>query len=356
MATCPNCGYKLKFYDWKPDCPKCKVNLVYYGMEEKLQNDADKAEAEHAKVQKKIDRLKASFVGSPLTLARLILSALTLGPLFLTLCKVSYSGPFIEQKKKSINILSLYNFVSSLNFDSLFAMFDSALLGKAFIFFLVSFAAVLLSAVLIIVSIVALTAACGPKGNIRNITLNVIMLALAVVSAFSFTRFSGGIHSVFPEFYSGSLGIGAFVYIAMLAVVLAVNIIITVKGTEVKYKQTYVGGIPSEESFRLVEEGTDKETLREMMADALLEQEMDELRKKGIITDEEESEALAMAAHELEKEVVPSVEETAVSAVDETVETAVSETDAPEEPVAEAAEEAAEAIEEAVESEAETQE
>ena len=356
MATCPNCGYKLKFYDWKPDCPKCKVNLVYYGMEEKLQNDADKAEAEHARVQKKIDRLKASFVGSPLTLARLILSALTLGPLFLTLCKVSYSGPFIEQTSKSINILSLYNFVSSLNFDSLFAMFDSALLGKAFIFFLVSFAAVLLSAVLIIVSIVALTAACGPKGNVRNITLNVIMLALAVVSAFSFTRFSGGIHSVFPEFYSGSLGIGAFVYIAMLAVVLAVNIIITVKGTEVKYKQTYVGGIPSEEYFRLVEEGTDKETLREMMADALLEQEMDELRKKGIITDEEESEALAMAAHELEKEVVPSVEETAVSAVDETVETAVSEADAPEEPVAEAAEEAAETIEEAVESEAETQE
>ncbi|MBR4767044.1 MAG: hypothetical protein IK085_09830 [Clostridia bacterium] len=318
MATCPNCGHKLRITDWKPDCPNCKVNLVYYGMDEKLQDDADKAEAEHARVQKKIDRLKASFVGSPLTLARLIFSALTLGPLFLTLCKVSYSGPFIEQTSKSINILSLYNFVSSLNFDSLFAMFNSALLGKAFIFFLISFAAVLLSAVLIIVSIVALTAACGPKGNIRNITLNVVMIALAVVSAFSFTRFSGGIHSVFPEFYSGTLGIGAFVYIAMLAVVLAINIIITVKGTDVKYKQTYVGGIPSEEYFRLVEEGTDKAVLREMMADALLEQEMDELRKKGIITDEEESEALAMAAHELEKEVEGKAEETVQEAVEET--------------------------------------
>ena len=328
MATCPNCGYKLKFYEWKPDCPNCKVNLVYYGMDEKLQNDADKAEAEHVRVQKKIDRLKASFVGSPLSLARLILSVLALGPLFLTLCSVSYSGPFIEQTTKNINILSLYNFVSSLNFDSLFAMLDSALLGKTFIFFLVSFAAVLLSAVLIIVSIIALTAACGPKGNIRNITLNVIMIALAVVSAFSFTRFSSGIHSVFPEFYSGSLGIGAFVYIAALAVVLAINIIITVKGVDVKYKQTYVGGIPSEEYFRLVEEGTSKETLREMMADALLAQEMDELRKKGIITGEEEAEALAMAAHELEKEVTGAAEETveeAVEAVDEAVEADIQE-------------------------------
>ena len=337
MATCPNCGYKLKIYEWKPDCPKCKVNLVYYGMEEKLQNDADKAEAEHARVQKKIDRLKASFVGSPLTLARLILSVVALGPLFLTLCSVSYCGPFIEPTTKNINILSLYNFVSSLNFDSLFAMFNSALLGKAFIFFLVSFATVLLLAVLIIVSIIALTAACGPKGNIRNITLNVIMIVLAVVSAFSFVRFSGGIHSVFPEFYSGSLGIGAFVYIAALAVVLAINIIITVKGVDVKYKQTYVGGIPSEEYFRLVEEGTDTETLREMMADALLEQEMDELRKKGIITDEEESEALAMAAHELEKEVSgkvdeeeEAVEEAARDAVAQAADTVESEADAQE--------------------------
>ena len=344
MATCPNCGYKLKIYEWKPDCPKCKVNLVYYGMEEKLQNDADKAEAEHARVQKKIDRLKASFVGSPLTLARLILSVVALGPLFLTLCSVSYCGPFIESTTKNINILSLYNFVSSLNFDSLFAMFNSALLGKAFIFFLVSFATVLLSAVLIIVSIVALTAACGPKGNIRNITLNVIMIVLAVVSAFSFVRFSGGIHSVFPEFYSGSLGIGAFVYIAALAVVLAINIIITVKGVDIKYKQTYVGGIPSEEYFRLVEEGTDTETLREMMADALLEQEMDELRKKGIITDEEESEALAMAAHELEKEVSGKVDE-AEEAVEETTQTVE---EAVQDDVAQAADE--------VESEADTQE
>lgn len=311
MATCPNCGCKLKFYEWKPDCPKCNVNLVYYGMEEKLQNDADKAEAEHAKIQKKIDRLKASFVGSPLTIARLILSVLALGPLFLTLCKISYSGPFIEPTTKSINAMAVYNFVSSLNFDSLFTMFNSELLGKAFIFFLVSIACVLLSAVLIIVSIVALTAACGPKGNIRNITINVIMIVLAVVSAFSFTRFSSGIHAAFPEFYSGSLGAGAFVYIAALAVVLAVNIIIAVKGIEVKYKQTYVGGIPSEEYFRLVEEGTDKATLREMMADALLEQEMDELRKKGVITGEEEAEALAMAAHELEKEVTGKTDDDA---------------------------------------------
>ena len=81
-----------------------------------------------------------------------------------------------------------------------------------------------------------------------------------------------------------------------------------------------------------------------MMADALLEQEMDELRKKGIITDEEESEALAMAAHELEKEVSGKVDE-AEEAVEETTQTVE---EAVQDDVAQAADE--------VESEADTQE
>ena len=34
MAKCPKCGRKLTLFDWKPNCPECGVNLVYYGMEE----------------------------------------------------------------------------------------------------------------------------------------------------------------------------------------------------------------------------------------------------------------------------------------------------------------------------------
>ena len=73
MATCPNCGHKLKLTDWKPNCPKCGVNLVYYNMDERLQEEADIAELDHVRVQKKIDRLKASFVGSKLAAVRLAL-------------------------------------------------------------------------------------------------------------------------------------------------------------------------------------------------------------------------------------------------------------------------------------------
>ena len=51
MASfCPKCGYKLSMIDIKPECPVCGVNQVYYGMEESLKKEADRAEFEHAAV------------------------------------------------------------------------------------------------------------------------------------------------------------------------------------------------------------------------------------------------------------------------------------------------------------------
>lgn len=41
MANCPKCGAHLKVSDWRPTCPHCGINLIYYGMEERLLEDAD---------------------------------------------------------------------------------------------------------------------------------------------------------------------------------------------------------------------------------------------------------------------------------------------------------------------------
>ena len=61
MAICPKCGVKLKLTDIKPICPKCGINLIYYGMEERLLEDADKAESEHARMQKTTRPCKGFF-------------------------------------------------------------------------------------------------------------------------------------------------------------------------------------------------------------------------------------------------------------------------------------------------------
>ncbi len=269
MANCPKCGRKLTIMDWRPNCPDCGVNLVYYGMEERLLKEADAAEAEHAKLQKRIDRLKASFIGSKLTIIRIVLSILPIAALMLPLCTVSYSGPFIEATTTTVNAIEIYNLISSLDFDALITMLGSSVVGTSFIGYAGALVCLLLSLVLVIVSLVMLTLACSPKGNPRNITLNCLTIALAIASVVFFNIFSNGISAVFPEFISGSVGFGIFVYIGMLALLLAINIIIAVKGVDVKYKQCYVGGIPAEEYFELVEKGTDVEVIHQMMAEAL---------------------------------------------------------------------------------------
>lgn len=279
MANCPKCGRKLGLKDWKPNCPGCGVNLVYYGMEERLLDEADIAEAESAKLQKRIDRLKASFIGSPFTIARIVLSLLPIAALMIPLCSVTYSGPFIEQTTSNINAIEIYNFVSSLNFDSLLTMLGSNLLGNAFIGLAGSLVAILLSAVFVLVSLFALMAACGPKGNSRNLTLNSISIVLAVASIFLFNMFSNGVAAVFPDFFSGKIGAGIFVYLAALALLLGINIFLTIKGTEVKYKQCYVGGIPYEEYVELVNKGTPKEEIRAMMTVALEKKEAEKAEK-----------------------------------------------------------------------------
>ena len=68
MANCPKCGYKLKFTDFKPECPGCGVNLMYYNHQERLAEDADKAEAEHVQMQPKVDRIKFAFIGTKLSI------------------------------------------------------------------------------------------------------------------------------------------------------------------------------------------------------------------------------------------------------------------------------------------------
>ncbi len=281
MAKCPKCGRRLTLFDWRPNCPDCGINLVYYGMQERLMDEADAAEAEHAKTQKHIDRLKASFVGSKLTIVRIILSILPIAALMLPLCSVTYSGPFIEQTTTSVNAISIYNLVSSLDFDALFTMIGSKVLGTSFIGYAGALVCLLLSLVLIIVSLVMLTMACGPKGNPRNITLNVLTIVLAIGSVVCFSIFAKNISTVFPEFISASIGFGIFVYIAAIAALLVINIIIAVKGVNVKYKPCFVGGLPAEEYFELIKNGVSKEEIRAKMAQALSEKEEAEAKKEA---------------------------------------------------------------------------
>lgn len=288
MAKCPKCGRKLTLFDWRPNCPGCGVNLVYYGLEEKLLDEADVAEAEHARLQKRIDRLKASFIGSKLTIARIFLSLLPVVALLIPLCEVKFTNiPFKGEIGASVNLITLINVFSGLDFDGLFAMIGNGTLSPMFIGYAGALLSIALSLVFVLVSLFALMAACGPKGNVRNIILNSIAILFSVVSIVFFTNFMSNAEKIFPGMATGKIGVGIFVYIAALIALLVLNIVIARKGTPVKYKQCYIGGLTSEKYFELVEKGTPKEEIRKMMNEALDAIEAEKAAKEAAAIEEE---------------------------------------------------------------------
>lgn len=59
--VCPKCGAKISKFYFKQYCPECGVNLMYYKLDERLEQDAENAEKEVCDMWlfvKKLDKAK----------------------------------------------------------------------------------------------------------------------------------------------------------------------------------------------------------------------------------------------------------------------------------------------------------
>ena len=61
---CPKCGGEIPFYDLKPNCRHCGVNILYYTQDYLLERDAKRTELESAVARMVVARIKAVYVGS----------------------------------------------------------------------------------------------------------------------------------------------------------------------------------------------------------------------------------------------------------------------------------------------------
>ena len=176
MAKCPNCGRKLRLFDWKPECPGCGVNLNYFGANEKLLADSEKVEIEHAKSQPRLDRAKAATIGSKIGIIRMVLFLIPIASLFLPIYKITVNG-----NVQSYNAISIYNLVSSVDIGTVIGNLTPLILSIIF---------VALAAVLCIVFTVLQLTAGTKRGLRKNIILSSISVALCIASILSFTLFN----------------------------------------------------------------------------------------------------------------------------------------------------------------------
>ncbi|MBR3810569.1 MAG: hypothetical protein IKK46_09730 [Clostridia bacterium] len=239
MANCPKCGYKLKFTDFRPECPGCGVNLMYYNHQERLAEDADKAEAEHVQMQPKIDRIKFAFIGTKLSIIRLVLLFLPIGMLFLPLVHVEASLPFknIDMNVSILNVVM--DVVMKLNFEALIDMIiGSQVTRVAFIFYVLAIIYIFLAAVIAIARIPVVATSCSIKSNggDRNITLSTLGIIFTVISMISFVIFTTLMSGAFGEMYHGSLSIGGFLVVLGFVAGIVVDALIKKADAPVKYK------------------------------------------------------------------------------------------------------------------------
>ena len=266
MADCPKCRHHLKLTDWKQKCPYCGANVVLYDLQERLMQDADKAEVQYYEYSKKVDRVKASFVGSRLAILRIVVSLLPIAALFAPLFR---NAPPKNGSSDvlSFDILKLYDLFGKNDPTALLKTMWNA--GKDGRMFVCAVACLALSLVFLLVHFLFLFLSCSPRGRLRNYTFCALTLGFGLAFTVLLLAQPDGLpYSVWPDW-------GAAVYPALTAIVFIVDIAAFIQGIPIRHRQCYVGGIPIEEYFKMVEAGVPPEELRQEMYRRLRAQQME---------------------------------------------------------------------------------
>lgn len=236
MAHCPKCGTKLKLTDVSQFCPNCGVNMRFVNFEENFYKEAKYAELSQANMHVKVKHLKASFVGSKLAIARLVVMLLPLAALLVPAGTFTLSLPY-KETADTFSALGLYSLFSGGGFNYLMKMTGSVLDAAAFtalrnaLFVYASIAVIgvliLFTSILCFISyknMQKITAALACIGIVCSVA------AMVMINSFAKTAANG-------VFLSGSNGFGLWIAILAFAVVFVINLLLSIKGIPVQYDE-----------------------------------------------------------------------------------------------------------------------
>ncbi len=238
---CPKCGGEIPFYDLRPNCKHCGVNIMYFSQEKLLIEDAKRTEMEGAAARMVIARIKAAFIGSKTAIARMVLTLGAVAVLMLPLGSVKFQTPYFEQTFSAGLIGVIKGFVDGSMLQlpqylksSLFARYMSAYLLPLGVLALL----LLVGAVILCVYLLSFLRLVPTTRAIRNLSLAGAIIALlgqAVVLVYSFAN-------PLPETSVASFrfGWGGFAAAAVWVGMFIINRIMLKRGIEPTYKENDV--------------------------------------------------------------------------------------------------------------------
>lgn len=228
MATkCPGCGYTLKLWNIKAECPKCGVNIPNHKWEERLIQDADAAENAYAKLHYRTKNFKSAVVGSKLRIVRLVMTFAPLIALVLPLYTFKLSLPFYEGKQTVSFLTFILNYLLKTDIGSVITVMGGTVLGAAVKPLVIACVLMLFSVVCGVLNFIVLLIA---GINLRYM-LNIILNALSTISfagaAVAFIMFTNACTSLGGGIITDAhVGFGFIIGCVLFAVNFVLNIIV----------------------------------------------------------------------------------------------------------------------------------
>lgn len=189
---CPKCGEKLSLFYLKQECPKCKTNLLYYDLENRLEQDRITAEKEANAVNRFLYNLKLSSIGGKWQIIRLVL---LFSPLLWMLL------PVFVLKMYGVSDYSFTLHGVIIDFIKGEVNVNAVLTDKQYLLPLLTFVCIIVFSLAVIISSLF---SCGKKSLARNIVFSSINLAvLSVMTGLCISNGLGtsvGLYIIFAEY------------------------------------------------------------------------------------------------------------------------------------------------------------
>lgn len=239
MATCPNCGNKIPFWNIKAECKKCGVSIPNYNWMERLEEDNKNAEQSFEVFNRTMNRVRYSLFGTKLRIARLVLTFIPIIAFILPWASVKSEGDSFQLalfsfngSKSAIDIISqLFSngalIKNDIAFEGTFGPATFLLAGTVFYF---------LTLLFMVISFFMSIFKCKKPKTRSTITFDVIAVVTAIVSVslFSYAAVAGADSTAFSLGtlsainVSGGVSAGIISFIALFAAALWINIAVAI--------------------------------------------------------------------------------------------------------------------------------
>ena len=183
MAHCPGCGYKLKPWNVKAECPKCGVNIPNYNWEERLEQDAQRSEWAFAKFRRSVKYLKRGLVGTKLSIVRLVFTFVPLVIFVIPAFRLTMNLPFSSFENQYVSLLDIIlAIVDGIDIGALFTLMGSEIVGGAYTLFLAGFLLIALGVVSAVLNFFVLIICSVKHKYIANYVLCILSVLLFVAA------------------------------------------------------------------------------------------------------------------------------------------------------------------------------